>query len=150
MVFEIVFIPWEHVFICWDLELVQAQWWETSAYLFGNGQAQIRFSTKLDLLIGLTLRVARMKGVEERHPVRGVIGELAARVASVKGLIHASEENHVSDEYGVAYHGRAEVYANMAMQSEVYPKLLNMVRERWGADPAAVLCRRLREPGDRR
>lgn len=132
LVFDDVFIPWEHVLIYRDLDLVQAQWWETSAHLLGNSQAQIRFATKLELLLGIARRVAEMNGIAKNPAVKGQLGEIAAHVAMVNGLILASEERHTIDDFGVACHGRAEIYANMTLQSQIYPKLLNMVRELCG------------------
>jgi len=132
VVFDDVFVPWENVFVYRDLDLVQAQWWETPAHILGNNQAQVRFATKLDFLTGLAHRVAAMNGVAELPPVRGTLGELAAHATLVSGLVHGAVQNCTIDEYGVARPGHAESYANMTLQSEVYPKVLGMVRELCG------------------
>ena len=129
VVFDDVFVPWEQVFAYRNREVVSAQWSDTAAHVLGNNQAQIRFSTKLDLLTGIAHRVAEMNGTATLPPVQGMLGELSAYTSMVGGLVYGAEQNHTIDADGVAVPGRAETYANMTLQSEVYPKLLGIVRE---------------------
>lgn len=132
VVFEDVFVPWEHVFVYRDLELTQAQWWQTPAHILGNTQAQIRFSTKLDLLVGVAKKISDMNGVGGLPPVQGTLGELAAYASMVTGLIYGAEHNCEIDGNGVAWPGRAEIYASVTLQSQVYPHVINTVRELCG------------------
>jgi 4-hydroxyphenylacetate 3-monooxygenase len=132
VVFDDVFVPWEHVFVYRDIDLVQAQWWETSAHVLGNNQAQIRFSTKLDFLVGIAHRVATMNGIAQLPPVQATLGELAAHASMVSGLVYGAEQNCSIDADGVAHPGHSESYANMTLQSELYPKVLTMIRELCG------------------
>jgi 4-hydroxyphenylacetate 3-monooxygenase len=132
LVFDEVFVPWERVFVYRNLELVSAQWTQTPAHLLGNNQAQIRFSTKLDFLTALALRVAQMNGSASLPPVKGALGEIAAYASMVRGLVAGQEQNCRIDEYGVAWPGAAECYANMTLQSRIYPMLLDMVRDLCG------------------
>jgi 4-hydroxyphenylacetate 3-monooxygenase len=162
VVFDDVFVPWEQVFAFRNREVVAAQWWETSAHVLGNNQAQIRFATKLDLLTGIAHRIAEMNGTAALPPVQGMLGELAAYTSMVGGLVYGAEQNCTIDADGVAVPGRAETYANMTLQSDVYPKLLGIVRELCGGgviqlpssvedfrDPeiAATLERYIQSPG---
>ncbi|MER5185459.1 4-hydroxyphenylacetate 3-hydroxylase N-terminal domain-containing protein [Streptomyces sp. NPDC002896] len=132
IVLDDVFVPWEHVFVYRNLDITRDQWHRTPAHLLGNNQAQIRFSVKLDLLAGLAKRVAEMNGTDAFPPVRGTLGELAAHASMVSGLVAAQEQNSVVDEYGIAWPSAAEAYAVMTLQSEFYPKLLNIVRDLCG------------------
>jgi 4-hydroxyphenylacetate 3-monooxygenase len=125
-------VPWEHVFVYRELELTQQQWWQTPAHILGNTQAQIRFSTKLDVLVGLAKKIADMNGVGSLPPVQGELGELAAYASMVTGLIYGAEHNRDIDENGIAWPGRAEIYASVTLQSKVYPTVINMVRELCG------------------
>jgi 4-hydroxyphenylacetate 3-monooxygenase len=162
VVFDDVFVPWEQVFAFRNREVVAAQWWETSAHVLGNNQAQIRFATKLDLLTGIAHRIAEMNGTVALPPVQGMLGELAAYTSMVSGLVYGAEQNCTIDADGVAVPGRAESYANMTLQSDIYPKLLGIVRELCGGgviqlpssvedfrDPeiAATLERYIQSPG---
>jgi 4-hydroxyphenylacetate 3-monooxygenase len=132
VVFDDVFVPWEHVFVYRDLDLVQAQWSETPAHILGNNQAQIRFATKLEFITGLAHKIASMNGVVSLPPVQGTLGDLAAQTSLVAGLVLAAEYNCEIDNKGVAWPGKAETFANMTLQSELYPRVLNIVRELCG------------------
>jgi len=132
VIFEDVFVPWEHVFVYRDVELTQQQWWQTPAHILGNTQAQIRFSAKLDLLVGLAKKIADMNGVGSLPPVQGTLGELAAYASMVTGLIYGAEHNCEIDQNGVAWPGLAEIYASVTLQSQVYPTVINLVRELCG------------------
>jgi 4-hydroxyphenylacetate 3-monooxygenase len=129
LVFDDVFVPWENVFVYKDVNVVRSQFFETPAHVLGNNQAQIRFWTKLEFLTGLAKRVAEMNGVDALPPVQGALGELAAHAAMVEGLVRAQEANCEVDSNGVAWPGKAELYANMTLQPEIYSKMLNMVRD---------------------
>ena len=128
-VFDDVFVPWDLVFVYRDRKLVADQWNATPAHLLGNNQAQIRFSTKLDFLTGLAHRIARMNRSDSAPPVRGAIGELAAYTSLVHASVYAQEQNCEIDEHGVAWPARAEAFAIMTIQSEMYPRMLQMVRD---------------------
>ncbi|HEX6445147.1 MAG TPA: 4-hydroxyphenylacetate 3-hydroxylase N-terminal domain-containing protein [Streptosporangiales bacterium] len=132
VVYDDVFVPWENVFVYRDLDLVQAQWWQTPAWLLGNNQAQIRLSTKLDFLAGVAKKVAAMNGVDKLPPVQGTLGELAAHATMINGLVLAAEYNCRVDDNGVAWPGAAETFASTALAPEMYGKLLNIVRDLCG------------------
>jgi len=131
VVFDDAFVPWENVFVYRDLDIVRDQWWNTAAHVLGNNQAQIRLWTKLEFLLGLARSVAEMNGVMI-PPIQAVLGEMAAHVTLLQGLVVAQEQNAFIDEHGVAWPGPAEVHACSTLQVEFYPKLLGMVRELCG------------------
>lgn len=132
VVYDHVFVPWADVFAYRNLDVVKRQWFATVGHLLGNNQAQIRFWTKLQMLAGLAHRVADMNGSLAQSPVKGALGEMVAQVAAVAGLVLAQEQNGVVDKYGVAWPGRAECFANMTLQPELYAKLLLMIRDLCG------------------
>ncbi|PWA05529.1 4-hydroxyphenylacetate 3-hydroxylase, partial [Pueribacillus theae] len=70
IVFDDVFIPWEHVFVYKDIKLLQAQFHETPAHRLGNNQAQTRFVNKLKFVIGLARKIAEANGVDKIPPVQ--------------------------------------------------------------------------------
>lgn len=129
VVFDDVFVPWEQVFVYRDIDIVRAQFFETGAHILGNSQAQIRFWTKLEFLVGLAVAIARMNRSELEPAVQQSLGQMAAYAALVEGLVRAQEVHCEIDSNGMARPGRAEVYANMTLQSQIYPTMLNMLRE---------------------
>lgn len=129
VVFDDVFVPWERVFVYRDINIVRAQFFETGAHMLGNSQAQIRFWTKLQFIVGLASSIARMNRSDKEPAVQQQLGQMAAYAALVEGLVRAQEAHCEIDRNGMARPGRAEVYANMTLQSQIYPTMLNMLRE---------------------
>jgi len=132
VVFDDVFIPWEHVFVYQSLDLVRDQWWKTPSHVLGNSQAQIRLWTKLDFLVGIAKAIAEMNGSMNAPPVQGVLGELASYATMVRSLVLAQEANARTDDNGVVWPGVEEVHACSALQIEIYPRMIAMIRELCG------------------
>lgn len=129
VVYDNVFIPWNHVFAYRNIDVVRRQWTDTPGHLLGNNQAQIRFWTKLQFLTGLAHRIAEMNQSLKLPPVRGALGEIASYAATVAGLVYAQELHAEVDANGVAWPGRAECFANMVHQPDTYTKVLYMIRD---------------------
>ncbi|MGE0745855.1 MAG: 4-hydroxyphenylacetate 3-hydroxylase family protein [Rhodospirillales bacterium] len=142
LVYDDVFVPWEQVFIYKNLELARAQWFEAPAHVMGNSQAQIRFTSKLHFLVGLARRIVEMNGVAGLPPVQSDIARLATYAAMTQGLVYGAEHSATANANGYMIPGLQETYANMNLQSEIYPQMLNIVRELAGGGliqlPASV------------
>lgn len=130
VVYDNVFVPWESVFVYRNIELCRAQWFDAPAHVLGNFQAQIRFCTKLRFLLGLAKRVSEMNG-SYAH-VAAQMGQLATYAAAYEGLIYGAEQNCIVTANGYAVPGKQEIYANMNLQSEIYPRMLDLFRELCG------------------
>lgn len=133
VVLDEVFVPWEHVFIYRDLELCRDQWWKTPSHTYGNHQAQARFMTKLRFLLGMAKRMNEATGNDAVPPVQVQMGELAALASIVEGMLHAQEALATVDEEGVVWPAKTMLYAVMALQSEINPRMIDIVRELTGA-----------------
>ncbi|MPZ57414.1 MAG: 4-hydroxyphenylacetate 3-hydroxylase [Rhizobiales bacterium] len=133
VVFDNVFVPWEHVYIYRNIEICRDQWWKTPAHLFGNHQAQVRYATKLRFMIGLAKRMNEMTGNEAHPAVQMTMGELAALVSIVESMLLAHETAAPIDADGVLWPSRTVLYAVMAMQSEFNGRMLETIRELAGA-----------------
>lgn len=133
VVLDEVFVPWEHVFIYKDLELCRDQWWKTPSHLYGNHQAQARFAVKLRFLLGLAKRMNEATGNDGAPPVQVQMGELAALASIVEGMLYAQETAAYYDDEGVLWPSASLLYAVMALQSEINPRMIDIVRELTGA-----------------
>ena len=128
MVFDNVFVPWEHVFIYRNLEITRDQWWKTTAHSLGNHQAQVRYVTKLRFMMGLAQRMNEMTGNVAAPPVQVMMGELAALRDDLR--IHAARAGgRGADQERRAVAVPITLYSAMAMQSEFNGRMLEMVRE---------------------
>ena len=129
LVYEDVFVPWEHVFIYKDIALTRASFFETSAHLLGNNQAQIRFAVKMKFLTGLVRTVAETTGSIAIPPVQSALGDIASLAAMAEGLVIAQEAHCTIDADGVARPGAQEQYAQMVLQPEVHNRTIAAIRD---------------------
>ena len=121
VVFDDVFIPWEHVFAYKDIELVRAQFHETPAHRLGNNQAQTRFVSKLKFVIGLAKKIASANGIDKIPAVQEKLGELASLASSAEGSLLASEYECTFDKNGTAIPNPRFLYDAMGLQNTLYP-----------------------------
>jgi 4-hydroxyphenylacetate 3-monooxygenase len=129
VVFDDVVIPWERVFVYRDVAGVRRQFFDTGAHVLGNWQAQIRFMVKLRFLAGLARRVAAVNGVDKFPGVVEKLGELASLVSIVESAVLAAEYTAEPDEQGLWRPGKRAVYGAMGLQSELYPRVLAILRD---------------------
>lgn len=128
-VFEDVFIPWEHVFVYKNIDLTYRHFFETPAHNFGNVQAQTRFVTKLQFLVGLVKRMTETTGTIKMPAVQGQLGELAARISVFEGMLLAAESSAKPNENGVYVPNPRFLYSAMALQPGINNSVLEMARE---------------------
>ena len=77
-------------------------------------------------------RITEMNGVNKLPAVKGVLGEMSSYAAMVEGLLDAQISNCSIIGKEFVEPARQPLYAAIALQSEVYPKLLNLLRELCG------------------
>jgi 4-hydroxyphenylacetate 3-monooxygenase len=128
VVFDNVFVPWEHVFIFRNLALSRDQWFKTPSHSYGNHQAQVRYVTKLRFMMGLAQRTLEMIGSAGLPPVQIAMGEIASLATIYEGMLLAHETNAPIRD-GVLWPSVITLYAAMAMQSEFNGRMLETVRE---------------------
>jgi 4-hydroxyphenylacetate 3-monooxygenase len=128
VVFDNVFVPWEHVFCYRNIQVCRDQWWQTPAHLYGNHQAQTRYVTKLRFMAGLAQRMNEMTGNAAQPPVQIMMGELAS-LASIYESMLLAQETVATIEDGVLWPSRTTLYSAMALQSEFNGRMLESIRE---------------------
>src|SRR5205814_2816738 len=133
VIFDKVFVPWEHVYIYRNLEICRDQWWKTPSHLYGNHQAQVRYVTKLRFMMGLAKKMNEMTGNDAQPPVQIAMGELAALASVYESMLLAHEVAATIDADGVLWPSRTTLYSAMALQSELNGRMLEIIRELAGS-----------------
>ena len=129
VVFDDVRVPWEHVFIHKNVELVTAQFHESPAHTTANFQSLVRFGVKLEFMAGLAAKLAETQGSEGDPAVQAALGgDLAAYCAALDGLTKAAERFPLISE-GYARPHPQYVYAGMSLQRRLIVELHRTVRE---------------------
>jgi 4-hydroxyphenylacetate 3-monooxygenase len=135
LVFDDVFIPRENVFVCQDVDGVREQFYETPAHAFSNHQAQVRLVTKLKFVIGVARKVCAAHQSDKTPAVVEKLGELASLAALVEAATVAAESTAALDANGVMVPNRRFLYGAMGLQSEIYPRVIQIFRELVGGGP---------------
>lgn len=133
VVLDNVHVPWERVFIYRNIDLCFQQWWKTPSHSYGNHQAQTRYATKLRFLMGLADRMNQATGNDKAPPVQVEMGELAAYASIVEQMLLSHEISATIDSKGVLWPSKTALYAVMALQSQINPHMIDIVRELTGA-----------------
>lgn len=133
VVFENVFVPWERVFVFRNIDLCRDQWWKTPAHLYGNLQAQARYTVKLRFLAGIGKRINEAIGTDESPPHRIAMGELTAYASIVESMVQAQEVMARYDDENVLWPSKTALYSVMSLQSQINPHVFDIVREITGS-----------------
>lgn len=126
--FENVKIPWSRVFVHDNVEMASAQWHSMPTHCYQNYQCQIRFVVKMRFLLGLAHKIAEVNGIVALPPVREMLGQLAAEVSMVEGMVESMEvSGSMFGQYFVPNPRR--LYAASVLTQQLYPKFTQSVRE---------------------
>ncbi len=84
LVCDLVKVPWERVFLHNNGAMSRRIYIETPANCYQNHQSNVRFWTKMGLIVGLASRMCQANGVDRIPAVRETLGRLAALEATVR------------------------------------------------------------------
>lgn len=126
--FDDVRVPWERVFAARDLGVMAAMWHATPAHVLQNYQSQIRLLVKMRFLAGIARRTAEVNGTIGVPQVREALGQAAAEVGMVEGLLYGMEAKG-SLRGGVFVPDRALLYSAQVLTQQLYPRFIDGLRE---------------------
>ncbi|MDE2005971.1 MAG: hypothetical protein KGI51_05335 [Rhodospirillales bacterium] len=128
LLFDDVRVPWERVFAARDLGIMARMFHATPAHVLQNYQSQIRLMVKLRFLAGIARRTAEVNGTIDMPQVRGTLGQLAAEVGMVEGLVAGMEaRGRQRGEWFVP--DPALLYSAQVLTQQLYPRVIDTLRE---------------------
>ena len=126
--FDDVKVPWERVFVNQDIDMTLKQFHATPAHVYQNYQCQIRLLVKMRFLAGIAHRIAEANGITAFPQVRDTLGQIAAEVGLVDGLLHGMEAK--GSQAGAYYvPDRHLLYAAQTLTQQLYPKVITTIRD---------------------
>lgn len=129
LVLNDVFVPWEHVFVYRNVELIKAQWFETAAHTLSNFQCLTRYGVKLEFAAGLAVKLAELHNTVATPAVQAQLGAEVATIASVlEALVDAAERRPVLRD-GVAWPNPQFIYAAQSFQQQTVMDLMRAIRQ---------------------
>jgi 4-hydroxyphenylacetate 3-monooxygenase len=129
LVLDDVFVPWEHVFVYRNVELVHDQWYDTPAHALTNFQALVRYCVKLEFAAGLAITLAELHNTVASPSVQAQLGgEVATVCAAIEALVHAAESQAVMKD-GIAWPNPRFLYAAQSYQQQSVVDLMRTLRQ---------------------
>ncbi len=135
-------IPWERIFVHDDAELSRNCYIQTPANCFSNHQSNVRFWSKMSLIVGLASRIAEGSGIASIGAVREQLGRLSATEGAIGAMV-AGQIEAIEDWPGNGYvcFNRRMMYATLNWCQEHHTELIDQLRGLMGANPLTM-------PGD--
>src|SRR5215468_4182338 len=123
--FDDVKVPWERVFVNQSIDMTLAQFHATPAHVYQNYQCQIRLLVKMRFLAGLARSIAEANGIVAFPQVRDSLGQIAAEVGLVDGLLHGME---VKGQHAGRYFvpDRHLLYSAQTLTQQLYQPALTL------------------------
>ena len=135
---EDVHVPWENVFVHDHAELSRGCYITTPAHCLSNHQSNVRFWSKMSLLVGLASRICQSTGNDKIPAVREQLGRLAALEGTIAGMVHGqiqAYEEWPGGRDGYVCFNRRYMYAALNWCTENHSAIIDLVRELTGANP---------------
>ena len=129
VIFDDVLVPWDRVFVDRDVEKLRQQFFDTGAHRLGNWQAQTRLTTKMKFIAAVARKITQVNGTDRIPGVQEKLGEMAGLVSMVESSLLAAEYAAEKDANGVMIPNKRALYGIMSLQSEIYPRAINLLRD---------------------
>jgi len=130
---EEVKVPWERVFVHGDALLARDIYVTTPSHCFGNHQSNVRYWSKMRLLVGLCSKVAQATGADQVPAVRETLGRISSYEAMIAGMVNG-QINAFEDWPGDGYvcFNRRMMYGALEWCTRNYTKFVDELRELCG------------------
>jgi len=125
-------VPWEKVFVHDDAVLSRDIYIKTPSHCFGNHQSNVRYWSKMRLLLGLCSKVAQATGADQVPAVRETLGKMAAVEGTIGGLVHGQINACEHWPEGYVCFNRRFMYAGLDWCTQNYSKFIDELRELCG------------------
>jgi 4-hydroxyphenylacetate 3-monooxygenase len=135
VVCEDVKVPWENIFVHNQAALSREIYIRTPSHCFGNHQSNVRFWSKLQLLLALAHRAAEFNGTLKIPGVQETLGRLAAFEAAIAGMVHGQCMDYEDLGNGYVSFNRRIMYGALDWCTENYPLITATVRDLLGGSP---------------
>ena len=125
-------VPWERVFVHDDALLSRDIYVKTPSHCYGNHQSNVRYWSKMRLLLGLCSKVAHATGAIEVPAVKEQLGHMSAVEGMIAGMVNGQIEAFERWPEGYACFNRRMMYAALEWCTQNYTGFVENLRELCG------------------
>jgi len=128
LVCDRAFVPWERVFLHNDAANSRGIYIGSAANCYANHQSNVRFWSKMGLLVGVAHEIAKTNGIDKIPAVRETLGRLAALEATIAGLVSGQLEGWERWPAEYACFNRRYMYAALNWCQEHHTEIVDIIR----------------------
>jgi 4-hydroxyphenylacetate 3-monooxygenase len=128
-------VPWERVFIHDDALLSRNIYFLTPSHCFGNHQSNVRYWSKMRLMVGLCAKIAHATGADQVPAVKETLGRISAQEAMIAGMVNGqinAYETWPGGPEGYVTFNRRMMYAALEWCTQNNSKFIDDLRELCG------------------
>src|SRR5581483_326818 len=125
-------VPWEKVFVNGDAILSRNIYVKTPSHCLGNHQSNVRFWSKMRLLLGLCNKIAHATGADQVPAVREKLGQMSAVEGVIAGMVNGQINAFENWPEGYVCFNRRMMYAALDWCTQNYTKFVDELRELCG------------------
>ena len=125
-------VPWERVFVLNDATQSYQIYNKTPSHCYGNHQSNVRFHTKMRLLVALASKITQSTGANKVPAVVETLGRLSALEAGLWGMVEGQIEAAEDWPEGYVTFNRRMMYAALNWCTENHSQIIDIVRELCG------------------
>src|SRR4051812_44674360 len=132
---ENVKVPWERVFVHGDALLSRDIYIKTPSHCFGNHQSNVRYWSKLQLIVGLCSKIAQATGADQVPAVKETLGRISAQEAMIAGMVNGQInacERWPGGPEGFVCFNRRMMYGALEWCTQNYSRFIDDLRELCG------------------
>lgn len=125
-------VPWHKVFVHGDALLSRGIYVTTPSHCFGNHQSNVRYWSKMRLLLGLCSKIAQATGADQVPAVREKLGQMSAVEGMIAGMVNGQINAFERWPEGYACFNRRMMYSALDWCTQNYTKFVDELRELCG------------------
>ncbi|MDE0942259.1 MAG: hypothetical protein OSB58_07450 [Alphaproteobacteria bacterium] len=125
-------VPWERIFCINDAVQSSRIYTATPSHCYGNHQSNVRFLTKLRLIVGLASKVTQSTGANKIPAVAETLGKLCSWEAGLAGMVSGQIEAAESWPDGYLTFNRRMMYAALNWCTDSHSQIIDVLRELCG------------------
>jgi 4-hydroxyphenylacetate 3-monooxygenase len=132
---DAVKVPWERVFVHDDALLARDVYVKTPSHCFGNHQSNVRYWSKVRLLLGLASKIANATGADQVPAVKETLGRISAQEAMIAGMVNGqinAYETWPGGSAGYVCFNRRMMYGALEWCTQNYSRFVDDLRELCG------------------
>ncbi len=128
VIFDDVFVPWDKVFICNNVEIANSAFSNTRAGPHINHQIVTKNMAKAEFVLGLAALMTEALSTNETPYIQALASELITVYEVSKACLEASISNAKMNEWGVMEPDSAPLSAAKSSFTSAYPRLIEILQ----------------------